>query len=398
MPIHLPNRIAPLLVGLLALGIAAPAPRAVAQELTEQRRIEVAQRLSESTVSVSVGRSGGSGVLVGDQGWIVTNSHVVRGSGRLPVRLRFGDGTVLEGRVIADDRQHDLAVVQAIGEVPARPLRLADSDTVAVGQSVLAFGSPFGLAGTLTQGIVSARRDLPGVGGGAVHGLIQTDAPINPGNSGGPLVNGRGQIIGINTAILSRTGGSQGIGFAVPSNYVRDFLTRVEGELAERRRLARGAGQGAPGGSPSHGEGPDAAQAAEQVRTPVWLGILGDDVEARGLRGVRVRRALPGGPAADAGVRGLSDPPPAFVRRMGMAWTGHIILAVDGQPVRSMADLQRILAGMRPGHEARLTLTVGAGRARGEAVVQLEPPPRRATEGRPAGRSQPGPRDRSHRP
>jgi S1-C subfamily serine protease len=229
-----------------------------------------------------------------------------------------------------------------------------------------------------------------------VRGLIQTDATINPGNSGGPLANGRGQVIGINTAILSRTGGSQGIGFAVPSNYVRDFLSRVEGELAERQRLAQQAGPDTP--DPSAGT-PQAAQAAEQVRTPVWLGILGDDVEARGFRGVRVRRALPGGPAAEAGVRGLADPPPDFVRRMGMPWTGHIILAVDGQRVQSMADLQRILGGMRPGHEARLTLTVGTGRARGEALVELQPPPRTAAGGQPSPtRPDPGPRLRSHRP
>src|SRR5690606_18565225 len=153
------------------------------------------------------------------------------------------------------------------GEVPARPLPLGDSSQVAVGQTVLAFGSPFGLDGTLTQGIVSALRDVPpgsALGGGRVRRLIQTDAPINPGNSGGPLVSSRGEVIGVNTAILSRTGGSHGIGFAIPSSYVSELLDEVRRRVRERE-----------------------AQAQAQARSPrdegdrgtggAFLGILGDD-------------------------------------------------------------------------------------------------------------------------
>ena len=359
-----------VLVALLALSAALPAA-ATAQDLTDARRIEVARRLSEATVSVTLGRSGGSGFVVGDEKWVITNAHVVAGYRRVPVRIQFGDGNTLPGRVIAFDQRHDLAILEAVGEVPVQPLHLGDSDAVQVGQTVLAFGSPYGLAGTLTQGIVSARRDLPGIGGGAVRGLIQTDAEINPGNSGGPLVDAHGRVIGVNTAILSRSGGSQGIGFAVPVSYVRTLLGEVREDLANRRRLAQQRAQQAE----QAGERPEPGDDAPRLRTPVWLGIYGDDFRARGYAGVRVRQVVRGGPAQQAGVLGAADPAPSFVDRLGIQWTGHIILAVDGRPVRSMEELQRLLTAKRPGQRATLTLTVGPGVVSGETVVQLQAPP-----------------------
>jgi putative serine protease PepD len=359
--------VAPRLLPLIAVSTAlVMGGSAAAQELTEARRIEVAERLQAAAVSISVGRSGGSGVVVGDRRWIITNSHVVREARRRgsAVTVHFGDGSIRRGRVLADDRAHDLALVEVIGEVPVAAMPLGDSDRVRVGQAVLAFGSPYGLEGTLTQGIVSARRDLPGSGGATIEGLIQTDAPINPGNSGGPLVNARGEVIGINTAIISRTGGSHGIGFAVPSSYVRELLERVQRELEERSRVAR-----------DDSADPPSPRAPPAARTPVWLGILGDDVRTRAYQGVRVRQVVPGGPAAEAGVRGVSDPPPAVVRRLNVPWTGHVILAFDGAPVRTLDDLQQALAARRPGQRAVLTLTVGDGALRGDTTVQLEAPP-----------------------
>lgn len=368
------------IVALLAMAAAAPGGSA-AQDLTDATRIQVARRLSASTVSLSLGRAGGSGFVVGDEKWIVTNAHVVSGYQRRPVRIQLGDDRTLPGRVIAHDPQHDLAVVEAVGEIDVPALELGDSDSVEVGQTVLAFGSPYGLAGTLTQGIVSARRDLPGIGGGAVRGLIQTDAEINPGNSGGPLVDARGRVIGVNTAILSRSGGSQGIGFAVPVSYVVALLDEVRENLAERRRLAEHQADPAQGRRASR-----AGQAAGQargddppaIRTPVWLGIYGDDFHGGGFAGVRVRQVVRGGPAQRAGLLGAADPAPPFVGRLGIDWTGHIILAIDGRPVRSMEELQRLLGRMRPGQRATLTLTVGPGVVSGETVVQLQPPPRSA--------------------
>ncbi len=344
----------------LSAGLAsAQAPR----ELTERRRIEIAERLQRSTVVVRVGRAGGSGFIATREGWVVTNLHVVRG-GRGPITVRLSDGRTMRARVLALDREHDLALLELPQAPNLPPLPLGDPDAVRVGQTVLAYGSPFGLDGTLTQGIVSARRDLPGPAG-PLRGIIQTDAPINPGNSGGPLANSQGQVIGVNTAILSRTGGSHGIGFAMPSNYVRELIARVRSQTTPP--LAR---QGPR-------QGPPAAARAPSPLGDVWVGIIGDDFDMGGVRGVRIREVIPGGPAADAGLRGLRDPPPPLVRQLGVPWTGHIIVAVDGRPVRNLGELKEALAGRQPGERARLSLRVGPAAVQGEALVSLEAPPAR---------------------
>lgn len=358
-----------------ASGAVAPrawGSRAMAQDLNETRRIEVARRLQESTVSVAAGSSTGSGFVVGPERWILTNAHVAEG-GRWGggLLVRFSSGTRLPARVLAFDPAHDLAVLQVEGTVPARPLDLGDSNAVQVGQTVLAFGSPFGLDGTLTQGIVSARRDLPAMGG-QVRGLIQTDATINPGNSGGPLVDAQGEVIGVNTAILSRSGGSQGIGFAVPVSYVVELLANV-------RAGARGAPGRGQGGAPAEG-GPAGAQAQNNgigtLRNAVWLGIVGEDFEASGFAGVRVQRVLPGSPAQAAGILGAADPAPVYVRQLGIPWSGHVILGLDGRPIRSMAELTSALGARQPGARAVVSVTVGPGVLSGETVVKLTATPR----------------------
>ena len=348
----------------LTLAVLSAAPLS-AQDLTDQRRIEVARRLQESTVSVIAGPSTGSGFVVGSERWIVTNSHVIRPARRYGVQVHFSSGTRRSATVLLDSPDHDLAVLAVQGEVPARPLSLGDSDAIAVGQTVLAFGSPFGLEGTLTQGIVSALRDVPpgsALGGGSVRRLIQTDAPINPGNSGGPLVSARGEVIGVNTAILSRTGGSHGIGFAVPSSHVASLL-----EAARQRRQEL------------HAERPAEPRTREALSDPpeappsnsAYLGILGDDFRTRGVAGVRIRQVIPGSPADDAGLAGASDTPPPGITQRGIPWTGHIIVAVDGHRVRSMRDLTSVIGHLRPGQRAVLTVTVGPGVLSGEAVVTL---------------------------
>jgi len=369
------------IIGLAAaFSVVATATPALAQDLSETRRIEVARRLQESSVFVSAGPQGGSGFVVSDEHWIATNAHVAEGAQYGGLRIRFADGRAMRARVLAVDAAHDLALLVADGQVTARALLLANSDQVQVGQAVLAFGSPFGLEGTLTQGIVSARRDLPGTGG-AIRGVIQTDAPINPGNSGGPLVNSRGEVIGINTAILSRTGGSQGIGFAVPANYIRELVARVRSEVRTGRAPQQQPSRGEPsaqlipmpnGGATSPMRPPQQPQ--QQPLGRVWLGIYGDDFVAGNVAGVRVQQVVPGGPAHQAGLLGAADPPPSLVRQLGIPWTGHIILAIDGRRVRTLQELHRTLDRHRPGR-AVVTVTVGPGLVQGETVVDLRTPP-----------------------
>lgn len=352
---------------------ALVSPAEAQQGLSEQRRIEVARRLQESTVSVAAGPSTGTGFVVGDERWIVTNSHVIRPARRYGVRVHFSSGTTRRAAVVFDSPQHDLAVLSVEGEVPARPLTLGDSSEVVVGQTVLAFGSPFGLEGTLTQGIVSAIRDVPAgsrLGGGSVRRLIQTDAPINPGNSGGPLVSARGEVIGVNTAILSRTGGSHGIGFAVPSSYVTSMLEHVRERGREVPRHAeRPEQEAAP--TEHRSDAPRSDEPRSGDASSVFLGILGEDFRTGRMAGVRIRQVIPGSPAADAGLAGSSDAPPRGLARIGVEWTGHIIVAVDGRPVRTMRELTAVMRHFRPGQRAVLTVTVGGGAMRGQAVVTL---------------------------
>ena len=361
---------------MTALAAMLAAPQAVEAQQDEQRRIEVARRLQESTVSVVSGPSTGSGFVTGDEGWVVTNSHVIRPARRYGLEIRFSSGTTRRARILVDSPDHDLAVLEIEGSTPARPLPLADSDSVVVGQAVLAFGSPFGLDGTLTQGIVSALRDVPPgsrLGGGAVRRLIQTDAPINPGNSGGPLVSADGRVIGVNTAILSRTGGSHGIGFAVPSNHVTALLesVRERARVAQTREEQTREEQGERHADATPIPRQPAPQAQRRAPRGAFLGILGDDYRGRGYAGVRIREVVPGSPAASAGLAGVADPAPAAVQQLGVPWTGHIIVAVDGRPTPSMAHLQRALSRHRPGQRTVLTVTVGPGALSGQAVVTL---------------------------
>jgi S1-C subfamily serine protease len=360
-----------------ALSLGAPiaatlvAPTAHAQELTESRRVRIARRLAQSTVSVLCGPSTGSGFVVGPERWVITNHHVVEAA-RLGVQVRFGSGTTLQARVIRLDPSHDLAILEVVGgRVPSPPLDLANSDDVEVGQTVLAFGSPFGLEGTLTEGIVSARRDVPDVGGGMARRLIQTDAPINPGNSGGPLVDRRGRVIGVNTAILSRTGGSHGIGFAVPSNYVGELLANTREQRRTDPRPAVGTGQ--QGNQQSGQQGTQGTQ--PQGAGPAFLGVRGRDFVGGGFVGVQIDTVEAGSPAQHAGLLGVRDNPPELVARLGIPWTGHIITAIDGRPIRSGAELQQAIRAHAPGEAVEVTVTVGPGLLNGTRRISLSAAP-----------------------
>ena len=348
------------LVGALVLGpsVLLPPSDAQAQELTESRRVRIARRLAQSTVSVICGPATGSGFVIGPERWVITNHHVVE-SARMGVQVRFGSGTTMQARVIRMDPTHDLAILELVGRVTAPALELADSDSVEVGHTVLAFGSPFGLDGTLTEGIVSARRDVPDVGGGMARRLIQTDAPINPGNSGGPLVDRRGRVVGVNTAILSRTGGSHGIGFAVPANYVAQLIQSTRDQ--PRPAVAV---------SPTTSPNPAVNQPATP-NGPAFLGVRGRNFAGGGFAGVQIDQVEVGSPAQRAGLLGATDSAPELVARLNIPWTGHIITAVDGRPVRSVEDLAREVSARRPGQSMDVTVTVGPGLLNGTRRLAL---------------------------
>jgi len=281
-------------------------------------------------------RGSGSGFFWDNLGHVVTNNHVIEGASSATVRL--ADGRSFPARLVGRAPGYDLAVlrIEARDLPPALPV--GQSETLSVGQGVLAIGNPFGLDWTLTTGIVSALdRELPAARGRAITGLIQTDAAINPGNSGGPLLDSAGRLIGVNTAIFSPSGASAGIGFAVPV----DTVNRVVPQLIDQ-------GQYAP---PSTGVIHDAR--------------VNELARAQGLEGVLVLGLEPGSPAAEAGLE------PARMTEGGRIVPGDIIVGVAGQRVRSIADYLAVLDGFDAGD--RVTLTLRRGGSEREVDVALAP-------------------------
>jgi len=257
-------------------------------------------------------RSGlGTGVVASEQGHILTNNHVVDGFETLTVRLM--DGREYEARVVGQDEGTDLAVLR-IDASDLEPARFADSDELGVGTWVIAVGSPFGFARTVTAGIVSAkgRTGLSRGDADRYEDFIQTDAAINPGNSGGPLVDLEGRVVGINTAIFSRSGGSQGIGFSIPSNMARSVLESI----LEHGRVVRG-----------------------------WLGVQMRDLTPTGIERYGVRRTggvylaevVASGPASSAGLR-----------------EGDVVTRLDGKPVRDANRLRTLIGLAGPDAEVEL--------------------------------------------
>jgi serine protease Do len=255
-------------------------------------------------------RSLGSGVIVSQDGYILTNNHVVEDS--QDMRISLNDGREFTGRVIGTDPKTDLAVVK-IDQTGLHTITLGDSKEVQAGDIALAFGNPFGLGGTVTMGVVSA-IGRGGLGIEEIEDFIQTDAAVNPGNSGGALVNSRGQLIGINTAILSPNGGNLGIGFAVPVNLARNVMEQI----SRTGKVTR-----------------------------AWLGVALQDVTSDMVpmfhldkpRGALVADLEPQGPAAKAGIK-----------------SGDVILSIDGKPIPDSRSLQLMLGQMSPGTSVKLTI------------------------------------------
>jgi serine protease Do len=254
----------------------------------------------------------GSGVIVRQDGYILTNNHVVDRAEEVTVELT--DGRTLEAKVVGTDAPTDLAVLK-IDAPNLKTLALGNSDAVRVGDVVLAVGNPLGVGQTVTMGIVSAKgRSTGGAGDGSYEDFIQTDAPINRGNSGGALVNTSGELVGINSQILSPTGVNIGIGFSIPANMARSVMTQLidHGEV-RRGRL----------GVTVQTITPDLAKSLDLSGT---TGALVSDVEA-------------GSPASAAGLK-----------------RGDVITALNGTPVKDNNELRNEVAALQPGTEAELTI------------------------------------------
>ncbi len=250
----------------------------------------------------------GSGLIVEPDGYVLTNNHVVENASKIMVRL--SDEEEYEARVVGRDPRTDLALlkIQARRRFPA--VKLGDSDGLRVGDWVLAIGNPFGLEQTVTAGVVSAKGRV--IGAGPYDDFIQTDAAINPGNSGGPLFNTRGEVVGVNTAIFSQTGGSVGIGFAIPINLAKELVP----QLKAKGRVSRG-----------------------------WLGVaiasvtpdVAKKLNLQTRAGALVAEVVQRGPAALAGIR-----------------AGDLIVGFDGKRIERANDLPRLAAKASAGSQVEV--------------------------------------------
>jgi S1-C subfamily serine protease len=342
---------------------ATPAQPPLSQD--EQVNIQVYNKVSPGVVNITstvveydfffqayANQGTGSGIVLDLDGNVLTNYHVIESAQSLEVALP--DRTTYRARLVGEDPQNDLAVIR-LTEAPRdrlHPVSLGDSATLKVGQKVLAIGNPFRLQNTLTTGIISSLgRKIRGEGGNLIDNIIQTDAAINPGNSGGPLLNTAGEMIGINTMIVSpqgANGGNVGIGFAVPVNTVRRVVT----DLIKEGRVLR----------PDMGiEGYNISRdLASALQLPVDSGIL-------------VARVTREGTADAAGLRGYSQIVAIYNQRFLIG--GDIITEIDGKPVVGSDDLALILESKRPGDTVRLTYY--RGRTKSEKTITLMEQPRR---------------------
>jgi 2-alkenal reductase len=301
----------------------------------ERANIELFERVSPSVVQVAARSAAanpldedegaraasGTGFVWDSSGHVVTNNHVVQNGSE--VAVRFASGEVAQAEIIGVAPNYDLAVlrIKNARQLPP-PVALGSSTELKVGQSAFAIGNPFGLDQSLTSGIISAlKRRLPTSSGREIANVIQTDTAINPGNSGGPLLDSAGRLIGVNTAIISPSGSSAGIGFAIPV----DIVNRVVPELIKSGRV------------PTPGIGIVAASEAVSTRL--------------GIEGVIIVRTAPGSPAERAGIRGVD---------FGSGALGDVIVQADGKPVHRLSDLTDQIEQIGAGKSIRISLKRGS--------------------------------------
>ena len=302
------------------------------------------------SVQTRFGQGQGSGFVYDGEGRIITNNHVVENA--VDITVTFIDGTIVPATLVGRDPYVDLAVIDVdVDEYLLRPVTLGNSSELLVGEQVVAIGNPFGLADSMTTGIVSAvGRQMEAPGRYAIVDVIQTDAAINPGNSGGPLLNMGGEVVGMNTAILSETGQFSGIGFAIPSDTIkREMLSLIET------------------GTYQH----------------PYLGITGTDVtpaiaEHMGLdentRGALIVDVVDGEPADKAGIKGGTRE--ELIEGRPVRIGGDVIIGIDGRTIRSFYDLVFYMERFyRPGDAVELTLIRGDRVMDLQVTLGVRPPP-----------------------
>ncbi len=273
----------------------------------------------------------GSGFIIDREGHILTNYHVVADANR-GIEVTTSDKKKYRAQVVGTDPVNDLAVIQIHGDTALDPATLGDSKRLAVGQKVYAIGNPFGLAGTMTRGIISSIRPVRGPNGNYIDEAIQTDAAINPGNSGGPLLNSRGEVIGMNTFILSEAGQSAGLGFAIPINAAKAVLNDLITIGTVRR--------------PSLGV----------VTLPIGP-ELADQMGLAADYGVLVLQVAPGSAAERAGLRGGTER--AYLGNMQIMLGGDLIVAIDGENIQDQQDMAHVMNRHRAGDTVHVTFYRG---------------------------------------
>jgi S1-C subfamily serine protease len=311
----------------------------------EQNNVDIYKRVAPSVVNITstvvsydfffgpqAQQGAGSGFIIDAAGHILTNYHVIDDARKLEVIL--ANKKHYPASVVGADKSHDLAIIQ-IKAPNLQPVTLGNSANLQVGQEVLAIGNPFGVFnGTMTRGIVSSIRQVQEPDGTYIDEAIQTDAAINPGNSGGPLLNSRGEVVGINTMIASANGGSSGVGFAIPINEAK----RVINDLVQYGRVLRPTLGIRPLPVPMNRE------LAEQLSLPVDHGVL-------------VMQVVPGSAAARAGIQGGNER--VYYGNYEIIIGGDLIVAIDGQEVNDAEDLAHILNNHRAGDTVSITFYHG---------------------------------------
>jgi S1-C subfamily serine protease len=353
----------------------APQPRQGPVEKTRVRVIEgigskggfdagtIYKRLAPGVVTIISGRGAasgpsglGSGFVLDGKGYLATNAHVIRGDPpklerAKSVFVKFGDGNLVPAQVVGDDLNADVALLKVNpAGLTLTPLSLGSSSKLSVGAPVAAIGSPFGESQSLSVGVISATgRDIESLTAFRIGNAIQTDAAVNHGNSGGPLIDARGQVIGINSQIESTGGGGEGVGFAVPADAVRRSL---------RELRAKGHVDYAYLGVTTQELYP---QLARRLGIPARHGAVVAKVES-------------GSPAGDAGIT-AGEAKIAFQGQKDIPQGGDTIVAVDGRPLTQSADLPNVISLKSPGDKVRLTLL--RGKVRRTVTVKLAPRPNR---------------------